>query len=111
MATKAVYTQSMQAKASVLVEQAITWTRATRKSDGLAFVIFPSSKPGKAWYATEYGCNCPSYTHRGACSHQLAVKTEAEQARERAAVKPRTTLEALMDKQLDEGPRPVVSAF
>lgn len=82
---QAVYTESMQANAARLVESAPTWTRGRRKRDGLTFVIFPSSKPGKAHYANELACTCPSYNYRGACSHVLAVHIEAEQARERAA--------------------------
>lgn len=57
------YTATMQAKAAMLVE------RAPR-------------------YTTERGCNCPSYTHRLACSHVLAVKTEAEAARETVGYRP-----------------------
>jgi len=82
---QAVYTESMQANAARLIESAATWTRGRRKRDGLTFVIFPSSKPGKAHYANELSCTCPSYNYRGACSHVLAVHIEAEQARERAA--------------------------
>lgn len=56
-------------------------------------------------------CSCPGFKSRQACSHAVACKMEAEQARDRAAVKPRTKLDELVDAWLDEGPRPVVSAF
>lgn len=82
-----VYTPSMEAKAAILLEQAQTWARGVRNSDGLAFVVFTSSKPQTIYYTTESACSCPSFFHRGACSHQLAVKREAEAAR--AAVGPR----------------------
>lgn len=78
------FTPSMQANAERLVSMAHTWTRATRKRDRMAFVIFPSSKPGRAYYSNERACTCPSYTHRLACSHVLACRLEAEEAREQA---------------------------
>lgn len=95
-----VYTSSMEARAAVLVGQAQTWARGVRHRDGLAFVVFASSKPGTVYYTTESGCTCPSYWHRGACSHVLAVQVEARQAR--AAVGPRALdrMNELFDRQL-----------
>jgi hypothetical protein len=79
------YTVSMVARANQLVSESYKWTRARRKSDGLALVIFPSSKPGRTYYASQIGCTCPGYLHRGACSHVLALLTEATKAQEAAA--------------------------
>lgn len=89
-----VYTDSMKARAEILVSESKTWTRGRRKSDSLAFVIFPSSKPGRAYYSTETACSCPSYYHRLACSHVLAVKTDNERVRAEAD-RPRKSYDAL----------------
>lgn len=80
--TAAVYTDSQRARAASLVETAKTWTRGTRKRDGLAFVLFPSSKPTQAYYTTETACTCKGFFYRGSCAHVLAVQIEAEEARE-----------------------------
>lgn len=101
-----VYTASQQAHAQVLLERSKRWARGVRNRDGLAFVTFASSRLGKdgqpVYYrATESACNCPSFNYRLACSHQLAVKIEAEQARE--SVGPRSALDRmneLMSAQL-----------
>ncbi len=84
MAASVGYTSSQIARAASLLESALTWTRGTRKRDGLAFVLFPSSKPGHAYYTVCDGsaCTCQGFFYRGACSHALACKMEAEQARE-----------------------------
>lgn len=87
MAAQAVYTESQKAHADLLLSRSHAWTRATRKRDGLAFVIFPSSRRGDAnlpigYYTTESACTCRGYFYRGYCSHVLAVQREAEQARE-----------------------------
>lgn len=103
MAAPAVYSESQRARAAALVETAKTWTRGTRKRDGLAFVLFPSSKPEQAYYTTETACTCKGFLHRGACSHVLAVQTEAQQARE-LMTRRRPTLDELYDNHL-------VSAF
>lgn len=69
-----VYTPSMEASATVLVENAHTWTRGVVKRTGARFVIFPSSKPGAAHYASADACTCRSWNFRLACSHVLAVR-------------------------------------
>lgn len=100
MAHQTVYTASQRARAASLVETAQTWTRGTRKLDGLAFVLFPSSKPGHAYYTTCDGsaCTCQGFFYRGACSHALACKMETEQSRERMTRRP--TYDELMDDHL-----------
>ena len=86
MAQQAVYTETMAANAAQWLQTAPVWTRGTRKADGLALVIFPSaSVPGTGHYTTETACSCKGFQHRGRCSHVLAVKIEARQARERFA--------------------------
>lgn len=83
MAAPTLYSKYQQEYAEALVTRAKFWTRATRKRDGLAFVIFPSSLGrDSAYYTTETGCTCRGFASRGRCSHQLAVKIEAEAARE-----------------------------
>jgi hypothetical protein len=71
-------TASMQARASVLLSHAATWARGTRTEDGQPFVLFAGSK-GATYMITERGCTCPSFLHRGECSHHVAVcRFEAE---------------------------------
>lgn len=82
MATTA-YTTIQRSHADALIARARFWTRGTSKQTGEAFVIFPSSRqrrdgPQEAWYATAYGCTCPSFTYRGSCAHELAVRTVSE---------------------------------
>ena len=101
-----VYTERQRDHAQLLLQRAATWTRATRKRDGLHFVIFPSSRSHddpnlpSGYYTTETACTCPSYFYRGGCAHVLAVQQEAEAAREAAAVTPRVSLDALLDNHL-----------
>lgn len=97
--TAAVYSDSQRARAAILVEHAKTWTRGRRRRDNLAFVLFPSSKSGHAYYANEMACTCAGFLHRGRCSHELAVRLEAEEAREQCA-KPTARYEELMDAHL-----------
>lgn len=83
--TQKLYTRYQKDHADVLVQRARFWTRGVRKSDRLAFIVFPSSRATAdkptAYYANERGCTCPSFYHRGSCAHELAVRIEAEQAR------------------------------
>lgn len=105
-------TDSMRAHADLLLSRSHLWTRATRKSDGLAFVIFPSSRSNTAYYTRCDGgaCTCKGYLWRGVCSHALACQIDAERAREAAGRKPRPRLDQLMDAWLDEGTQ-TVAAF
>jgi hypothetical protein len=64
----------MLAKAEHLAAQAATWHRGCSKLDGTHFYLVPGSKPGTAHYANVFGCTCPSYRNRGACSHVKACK-------------------------------------
>lgn len=82
MTTK-VYSKIQRSHADALIARARFWTRGTSKQTGEAFVIFPSSRNDgqTAYYATDYGCTCPSFTYRGNCAHELAVR----QVRERQA--------------------------
>lgn len=97
--TRLVYTERQREHAQLLLQRAATWTRATRKRDGLHFVIFPSSRSHddpnapNGYYTTETACTCKSYFYRGGCAHELAVRLEAEAGREAAAVTPRATYE------------------
>jgi hypothetical protein len=93
MATNMV-TDSMRAHAEVLLERSDRWARGVRNSDGRAFVLFTSSRQGKdgrpvLYYTAPDGsaCTCPSYYHRGACSHAEACRLDAEAAREKVARK------------------------
>src|SRR6187551_1981426 len=70
---QAIVTQSMQAKASVLLAHADRWSRGTRNEDGAPFYLFSGSK-GATYVTSANGCSCPSFTHRGACSHHAAVR-------------------------------------
>ena len=79
---QAIVTQSMQARADDLLSHADRWSRGTRNEDGQPFFLFSGSK-GATYMASERGCSCPSYLHRGACSHHVAVcrfEHEIEQA-------------------------------
>lgn len=103
----------MQAHADVLIARSHKWAEGIRHRDGLKTYQFTSSRQNPdgsyaMYMASELGCTCPGHRNRGRCAHVLAIKTVAEQARERAAVKPRTTLEALMDEWADSR---TVSAF
>ena len=83
-----VYTNTQKQHAELLLTRAPFWTRGTRKRDGLAFVIFPSTQATaerpRAYYSTETACSCPSYQYRGRCAHELAVRTDNERARAEA---------------------------
>lgn len=98
-------TPSMQAHAQALLARSRKWARGVRTRDGLAFVTFTSSRMNAHglpiyYYSSERGCTCPGHRNRGICAHVVAIRMEAEQAREAVGPKPRTTLEALMDKHL-----------
>lgn len=90
-----VYTDSMRARAATLLETAKTWNWGRRKSDGIQFVLFSSSRPGHAYYTSQIACSCTGYLHRGACSHQLAVSLHVERVQEEAARPKRPTYEDL----------------
>ena len=64
-------TASMQARASDLLSHAATWARGTRNDNGQPFFLFAGSK-GATYMTSERGCSCPSYLHRGTCSHHVA---------------------------------------
>lgn len=74
-------TTAMQAHAQVLLERAATWARGERK-DGLRFYLFASSRTladGTPIYHMTRAdalaaCTCPSWLHRGQCSHVEAVR-------------------------------------
>ena len=90
MTTQA-YTISQQASAERLLADSLIWVRGRRKADGVSFVVFPSSNGRSAYYASLLNggaCTCRGFLHRGRCSHELALKRDAEQARE-VATKPK----------------------
>jgi hypothetical protein len=85
MATAVKSTPSMQAHAEVLLERASRWARGIDKSNGQAFVTFTSSRTDREGnpiyhktHAAGLGCTCPSWLHRGSCSHALACQIDAE---------------------------------
>jgi hypothetical protein len=88
MATQMVPTASQEAYASVLLARSARWARGYRNSDGLQFVLFTSSRTLRdgtpIYHMTAVdgsGCTCDGYRFRGACSHALACKMDAERAR------------------------------
>lgn len=89
MATTA-YTISQIASAEQLLARSTGWTRGRRKTDGLSFVIFPSSNGRDAYYTRGdgNGCSCRGWLYRGRCAHSLAVKRDAQAAR-KAATQPK----------------------
>jgi hypothetical protein len=89
---QAVYTSSQEAYASVLLARSARWARGYRNSDGLQFVLFASSRRMRdgapIYHMTAVdgsGCTCDGYRFRGACSHALACRLDAERAREQVA--------------------------
>ena len=89
MQARTVYTKAQLRRAHELLKSAKTWTRGRRKADGVAFVLFPSSKPGSAHYTRVDGgeCTCKGFEYRRACTHSLAAELDTKWARE-AARKP-----------------------
>jgi hypothetical protein len=73
-------TTAMQARASDLLSHADRWARGIRNEDGQPFVLFTGSK-GAVYFCSEQGCTCPSFRHRGACSHHVAVQQHVADAR------------------------------
>lgn len=97
---------SSEARAAVLLGNAPNWSRGTAtlpSGERVGIVTFASgSRPGVV-YLTRcdgLGCTCPGSVHYLDCCHMRAVRAEAEQAREAAAVKPRVSLDALLDNHL-----------
>lgn len=106
MATTPMVTESMRAYANILLSKSERWARGVDNEKGVAFVMFASSRTdreGRPMYHQTGRdgsiCSCPGFMHRGICSHALAVRQEAEQARERAAT-PKRRYEDLMDNHL-----------
>jgi hypothetical protein len=92
--TQPIITDSMRAYARVLLSKSDRWARGVDHQRGVAFVMFASSRTdreGRPMYHRTGRdgsiCTCPGFLHRGICSHALAVRTEAEEARERAATR------------------------
>jgi hypothetical protein len=82
---QAIVTQSMQAKASVLLSHADRWSRGTRRQTSEAFYLFSGSK-GATYLTSECGCSCPSYRHRGCCSDVVAVQQHVAAEDERLGI-------------------------
>lgn len=98
-------TRSMAEHAETLIARSHKWAEGIRHADGLRTYQFSSSRQRKdgsyaMYMASELGCTCPSYFHRGECAHVVAIRRVAERAREAAAVKPRVSLDELLDNQL-----------
>lgn len=116
MATE-VYPDGMHAHADILLSRSDKWAVSTVHATGLVYYTFTSSRVDKhgkpIYYHTVRGngfCDCPGYAWRRTCSHSIAVKREAEIAREAAVRKPRPSYDQMMDAQLDERTQ-TVSAF
>lgn len=111
---------AMVAHAETLLAHSAHWSRGTAQTtDGrtVNVVAFASSRHGVAGKTVVYltrcdgeACSCKGFQVRQACSHAVACKMDAERAREAAARKPASKLDALMDRWLDEGTR-TVQAF
>jgi hypothetical protein len=95
-------TIAMQARASDLLSHADRWARGTRTEDGLPFVLFTGSK-GATYMTSERGCSCPSFRHRGACSHHVAVQQH------QADVTAEYEVEQHLADVAAKRPRPIVS--
>jgi hypothetical protein len=96
-------------RAHELLATVKTWTRGRRKADGVAFVLFPGSKPGTAWYTRVDGavCDCPGFAYRQSCAHALAAQLDTKWAREAAARKPLLSYDDIMGPDDDQ----TVAAF
>jgi hypothetical protein len=89
MATQMIPTASQDAYASVLLARSARWARGYDRRTGRQFVMFTSSRTdgdGRPIYhrtaVDGSGCTCNGYRFRGACSHALACRLDAERARE-----------------------------
>ena len=110
-----VYTDGMHAHAQTLYARRHLWAEGTLMSSGLTFYLFTSSKTNpddspKLYHTVRDGsfCSCKGYTYRRTCSHSIAVRRAAEEAR--AAVTRRPRLEDMMDAHMDDCTR-TMSAF
>lgn len=81
MATQMIATQSMAAKAQQLLSERARWAAGTRKSDGRAFWLMPSSDGTTAYYVAQDGdaCSCKSGFYRGICGHIVAAREAAHE--------------------------------
>jgi hypothetical protein len=82
--TSSSVTQSMAAKAEILVSEQHRWSRGQSKATGQPFWVIPGCDGKTAhWTAIDgmLGCSCKSFTFRGACS----PRRRAPALRERTA--------------------------
>jgi hypothetical protein len=93
MAIQPIVTDSMRAYARVLLSKSPKWARGVDREKGVAFVMFTSSRTDKDGKPTYHktrcdgnGCTCRGYLYRGVCSHALACRWEAAEARESFAL-------------------------
>ena len=107
MATQSIPTPSQLAYAETLLSRSRTWTRGRRKSDGLSFVVFESSRTNpdgtkRGYYTRGDGqaCTCKSWLYRGECSHAIAVRRDVERARAESDRPRLKTLSELYDSHL-----------
>ncbi len=86
MATAATVTDSMNASATALLAERLTWVRGRRRSDSRAFYLFPSSDGRTAYYTAidGSGCTCKGYLWRGVCSHAVAAQRDTHRVRAEA---------------------------
>jgi hypothetical protein len=69
-------TQSMAARAEILVSEQHRWSRGQSKATGQPFWVIPGCDGKTAHWTAIDGrcCSCKSFTFRGACSHVEAVR-------------------------------------
>jgi hypothetical protein len=100
-------TTAMEAHAQVLLARSHKWAEGTEVETGRAFYLFASSRTdpeGRPMYHRTArdgsACTCPSYYHRGACSHAEACRLAAERAREAVGPKRASYSELFSDEAL-----------
>jgi ribosomal protein L44E len=78
--TSSSVTQSMAAKAEILVSEQHRWSRGQSKATGQPFWVIPGCDGKTAHWTAIDGrcCSCKSFTFRGACSHVEAVRLYEE---------------------------------
>lgn len=94
--TSSSVTQSMAAKAEILVSEQHRWSRGQSKATGQPFWVIPGCDGKTAHWTAIDGrcCSCKSFTFRGACSHVEAVRLYEERTAQDAGLAPESEIEA-----------------